>query len=100
MLARGTSSWRSPIGNITGVSFFASQLEAKRIATHKLEYVPRARARARAEQCPAKGGGGRLAADFSILPAMRRGAAVAASVASGAVASVALAAPWGSPFRV
>jgi hypothetical protein len=47
-----------------------------------------------------KGSGGRLAADFSILPAMRRGAAVAASVASGAVASVALAAPWGSPFRV
>jgi hypothetical protein len=34
------------------------------------------------------------------VPAMRRGAVVAASVASGAVASVALAAPWGNPFRV
>jgi hypothetical protein len=31
---------------------------------------------------------------------MRREAAVAASVASGAAASVALAAPWGNPFRI
>ena len=82
--------------------FFEFRRPARASATASRSWSDRPGLSSYATQQPHRKMGGRPTHEglSAPVPAMRRGAAVAASVASGAAASVALAAPWGNPFRV